>query len=230
MRVEPYAVNSIVHVVKRGGRGLPITRDENDQKRFVKLLYYLNDEHRSVDWAQDISELQLFERPVSWPERRPLTSILAWTLMPNHFHLLLQETKEGGIARSMQSICGSMSRHFNEKYQEKGSLFQSAYTSRTVDSDEYLRYVAAYIMVKNVFELYPAGLSKASTEFSKAWKWAIQEYPFSSLRAYALGETSPILTKDVLGEIFESDDHFKLCAQDVILGRLDHLKDRFSFE
>lgn len=223
--MEPHEVGSFVHVVKRGARGMPITRDEADKRRFVKLLYYLNDEHRSDFWERDICDLGMFERPAVWPERRPLVKVLAWTLMPNHFHLLLKETQERGVARFMQSVCGSMSRYFNEKYSERGSIFQGAYRSRTVETDRHLRYVVPYIVVKNVFELYPGGYVTAAKNFNEAWKWAVDTYPFSSLKEYA-GENSiyaAVVEKDILAEIFCSPADFRTNAQDLIFGRVPEL-------
>ncbi|MDO8551977.1 MAG: transposase [bacterium] len=222
MRVEPFGVDSIVHVVKRGARGLPITRDDADRGRFMRLLYYLNDEHQSEFWELDVAHLREFEWPKSWPERKPLVHVLAWTLMPNHFHLLLQEIQEGGVSRFMQRLCGSMSRHFNEKYQEHGSIFQGAYRSRTITTDRYLRWVVAYILVKNVFELYPGGFSKALKEFEKAWEWGVGTYKYSSLSDYAIGKTTPILKKD-LTEMFKGPADFKMCARDMVTSRLEEL-------
>ena len=123
----------------------------------------------------------------------------------------------------MQRLCGSMSRHFNEKYSEKGSLFQGAYRSRTVDTDEYLRWAVAYILVKNVFELYPGGFKKAVREFEKAWKWGTEVYQFSSLRDYALGEPSPIIDPSFMEEMFTGPADFKSCARDMITSRLEEI-------
>jgi putative transposase len=227
MRIEPYAVDSFMHVLKRGARGLPITKDTGDQWRFVRLLYFMNDEYKNDFWERDTQNMRLLERPESWPEQRPLVKILAWTLMPNHFHLLLKETKEGGISKFMQKLCGSMSVYSNFKYKEKGSLFQGSYKGKTIGKDSYLRYLAAYIMVKNVFELYPGGYDMAAQDFDKAWQWSV-EYRFSSLADYMGNRNSPILDKDILGEIFTSPEDFKKCAQDMILGRViesdDYLK------
>lgn len=227
MRVEPFGIDSIVHVVKRGARGLPVTRDDADCRRFARLLYYLNDEHQSEFWEEDVKHLQQFERPEHWPARKPLVSILAWTLMPNHFHLLLQEIKDGGVSRFMQRVCGSMSRHFNEKYQEHGSLFQGAYRSRTIDTDRYLRWAVSYILVKNVFELYPGGFTRAVKEFDKAWKWGTEVYKFSSFQDYALSKPSPIISANFMTEMFSGTSDFKSCSRDMISSRLEKLA---SFE
>lgn len=217
MRVEPYTVGSYVHVLKRGARGLPITRDEKDKWRFVRLLYYMNDEFKDDFWERNTVELKIFERPETWPDQKPLVKILVWTLMPNHFHLLLQETSDGGVTKFLQKLCGSMSMSFNSKYKERGSIFQGAYKSKTVGEDRYLRWLASYIMVKNVFELYPGGLEAAANNFEKAWAWANQ-YKFSSFSNYAQKSDSPILQKDILGELFQESE-FKSSAREIILSR-----------
>ena len=220
MRVQPFGVGSFVHVVKRGARGLPITRDEKDRKRFVRLLYYLNDEHQSEFWELDVRHLKDLQWPKQWPEHRPLVKVVAWTLMPNHFHLLLQEIQDAGVSRFMQRLCGSMSRHFNEKYQEKGSIFQGSYRSRTIETDRYLRWAISYILVKNVFELYPGGFEHAVKEFDRAWKWGIDSYRFSSLAPYAHGDASPIIDAGALQGYFRSPQDFKECSRDMIMSRL----------
>lgn len=224
MRVEPYGVDSFVHVVKRGARGLPITRDEADCGRFVRLLYYMNDKNRRDFWERELAASDRYSRPRYWPKQRPLVKILAWTLMPNHFHLLLKEIQDGGIARFMQGLCGSMSRHFNEKYDEKGSIFQGSYRSRTIDNDAYLRWVVPYILVKNVFELYPGGFKRAVKEFDKAWKWGTEEYKFSSLGDFARQRSSPIVDEDILSDLLTSTTDFKRCAREVIDRKLEKIQ------
>jgi len=215
MRVEPFSVGSVIHVVKRGARGMEIVRDDSDRWRFVRTLYLLNDQYQDTDWTRSKFQKSIFERPDHWPERRPLVSILAWTLMSNHFHLLLYEAQEGGTSKFMQRLCGSMTTHFNEKYNEQGSIFQGAYRSRTVDTDVYLRYVLAYILVKNVFELFPGGLSEAVKTFDIAWEWA-DTYPFSSFPTIAHGAESPIIDLDLLTELGLRTNEFKRTAHDML--------------
>lgn len=219
MRVEPFGVGSFVHAMKRGARGLPITRTDADRRRFANLLYFLNDKHQDQNFIEKTKGLDMFERPSSWPERQPLTRILCWTLMPNHFHLLLEETEEGGIAKFMQRLCGSMSMHFNAKYKEKGSIFQGGYKSRTVASDNYMRLLAPYVMVKNVFELYPGGLQKALKEFEKAWQWGANSYEFSSLPEYAGTRSWPVIEKGIFEEMFTDESSFKKHAKEILSSR-----------
>lgn len=217
MRVEPFGIDSYVHVVKRGARGLPITGDDADKLRFLDLLFYMNDEFLDENWHLAPRHGAFF-RPASWPERVPLVSVVAYTLMSNHLHLVLREVQEGGTSAFMQKIGQSMTNHFNEKYDQRGSLFQGSYRSRTVQDDDYLRYVCAYVMVKNVFELYPkGGLRAAAKRFEHAWEWGIS-YPFSSLGEYGSAKQSGILGNGVCSDAFSSPQEFKRFARDVIEG------------
>jgi putative transposase len=230
MRIEPYTVGSIVHIVKRGARGMEIVRDTADKWRFVKILYLLNDEYQDTTWSRqnpDLEQTSLFNRPHYWPERKPLVSVLGWVLMPNHFHLLLCETQDGGVSKFLQRLGGSMTTYFNQKYQEQGSIFQGAYRSRTVDTDAYLRYVLAYIVVKNVMELYPGGLNKAIKEFDRSWTWA-SNYPFSSFQTAALGSKSPIIDQGKSFELNLPGRQFKREAYNMLVAHVQIKKELSS--
>lgn len=192
MRVEPFSEGSFVHVIKRGCRGMDIVSDDSDKWQFVKSLFILNDNYSNENWRRETAHLPLFTRPDSWPKREPITNILAWVLMSNHFHILLHEKKEAGISKFMQRLCGSMSMSFNTKYNNKGSIFQGPYKAKVVDEDYYLRHLAFYIHVKNVLELYPGGLENALANFGNAWDWALK-YPFSGLPTYIKKISSPIM-------------------------------------
>jgi len=226
MRKEPYTVGSIVHVVKRGARGMYITRDKSDQWRFPKLLYYFNDSNRPDEhWERDVEDIQKglhFNRPSHWKERKQLVNILSDCLMPNHFHLLLEEIEDGGISKFMQGLCGSMSVYHNNKYKEKGSLFQGAYKSKTVDSDYYLDLLYVYINVKNPFELYEGGLENAIKNFDDAYREAL-EYDFCSLADVAGKRNSPIISKH---ELFDyTPAQFKRISKDFLSVKLEKIHD-----
>lgn len=192
MRVEPHGVGSIIHAIKRGARGTDIVRDDRDRERFVRSLFYLNDAYNDFRAYREIAEYVPPTRPHSWPERSPLVRILGWTLLSNHFHLILQEIVEGGTAKFMQRLCGSMSVHFNRRYREQGSLFQGGYRGVVVEGQPHLQYLAFYILVKNTLDMFPGGLMSAYRDFDTAWRWAMR-YPYSSLHDRIEGIGSPIL-------------------------------------
>jgi putative transposase len=223
MRKEPFSVNNYVHVYNRGNRKQPIVHDTKDKKRFLETLFYFNTEVTPPNFLRDItqsllrSNLNRFEWPEYWQPRKPIVSIIAFVLMENHFHLLLKEIIEGGIARFMQRFGTGITMYYNTKYQESGKLFHGSYKARCVNDDIYLKYLSVYIQIKNTFELYPGGLKKATKEFNKAYNWAI-DYPYCSLRNFIGKNDRGIIDRDIFLELFSSPKEFKEFAYDCMLG------------
>lgn len=106
---------------------------------------------------------------------------------------------------------------FNAKYREKGSLFQGSYHARTVAEDEHYRYLAFYILVKNVLDMYPGGLRAAQANFNDAWEWA-KRYPYSSFGDVVLGRVSLIIDdkEGLITSIIGLDDSYKQEARELL--------------
>ncbi|MBL7142201.1 MAG: transposase [Candidatus Pacebacteria bacterium] len=214
MRKEKITIDSFAHIYNRGNRKQPIVCDSKDKWHFLEMLYYFNDEFTLMNPFRDVQKLfktgpnKPFIRPLTWPERKPLVKIMAFSLLENHFHLFLKEIREGGITKFMRRLGTGMATYFNEKYQETGRLFQGPYKSKLINEEIYFKYLSVYIQVKNVFELYPGGLNEAIRNFDKAYEWAIK-YPYSSLGDYAGERNSPIIDKDILGELFSGPEEYK---------------------
>ena len=71
--------------------------------------------------------------------------LVCFTLMPNHFHLILKESKENGISRYMQRILNSYTKYFNVKNELSGHLFQGPFKMVHIEDDPQLLYLSAYI-------------------------------------------------------------------------------------
>ncbi len=209
-----------LHIVKRGTRGLPIVRDESDRFRFLLMLTHANDHFSSLNWYRDIQDEGLhtsLDRPLSWPEQKPLVEMIAFALVENHFHLLLRGLVEKSVPRFMQRIGIGMAKRFNERHRESGSLFQSGYRSKIIDSDDYLRYVSVYIQVKNAFDVHPKGYLWARDHFDEAYDWACS-YPYTSLGDYNRTFERPLVERAFLSSLYAPSEYREF-ARDVILGR-----------
>ncbi|KKR09371.1 MAG: hypothetical protein UT37_C0023G0003 [Parcubacteria group bacterium GW2011_GWA2_39_18] len=108
-----------------------------------------------------------------------LVKILCFVLMPNHYHLVLQQTINGGISRFMNDIANSYTRYFNLKTKRLGHLFQGAFKAKTVESPESFLQVTRYIHL-NPMEFYSNSLQSAA---SVKAQWLIS-YPYSSYKVY----------------------------------------------
>lgn len=222
MRKEPFFVGDFVHIFNRGNRKQEIVRDDRDKLYFLQVLYYLNDSHSIPNIFQKLNDefklnLSEFDWPKEFPERDPLVKIHAFILKENHFHLILEEIREGGISEFMRKLSTGVTNRFNKRYDETGKLFQGSYKARQIDKDNYLQYLNVYIHIKNVFEIYKGGIENAMKNFDDAYEFA-KKYPYSSLSVYE-GIKSPlqkIISTNWLIEAFgnnEFRDFSKECLE-----------------
>ncbi|MBI5456353.1 transposase [Candidatus Kaiserbacteria bacterium] len=141
--------------------------------------------------ANDSKPIQrpLFERRtlpeiLQLPRIRPIVAVGAFCLMPNHFHILLQEITEGGITQFMRKVGTGYTMYFNIKNARVGNLFVKPFRSKHIDNDAYLRKVAQYIHL-NPAELFEASWKQGKVKDLRALQKYLIEYPYSSFSAYA---------------------------------------------
>lgn len=234
MKKEISTIGNFVHIYNRGSRKMPIVFDESDKWRFLKTLRYFNDEYyssnilRSVKACIDSGRCNQFERPESWPSPRPLVKILAYCLMPNHFHLLLEEIREDGISKFMSRLSDSFTKYINTKKNESGRLFQGPYQFKIIKDEKYFQYAKAYIQIFNPFELYPGGVKKAVDEFDKAFDFVL-EYVFSSLGENFGRRNLHILAENTSEEGFKNLEGYKELAREALAYHAPQIEEINSF-
>ncbi len=112
------AESGIYHVIARGAGRQIIFEDDIDRCRYLK-------------------DLERFSA-------RKDIQIIAWCLMSNHVHLLLEGDMHC-VSSLIQTLCSEYAQYFNNRHDRVGPLFQGRYKSEPVDSDEYLITVIRYI-------------------------------------------------------------------------------------
>jgi REP element-mobilizing transposase RayT len=73
----------------------------------------------------------------------------AWTLMPNHFHLLVQ-SDTGTLSTFMHCLLSGYSQYFNKRHNRVGHLFQNRYKSPLIVNAGHFRDVVRYIHMNPV--------------------------------------------------------------------------------
>jgi putative transposase len=111
--------------------------------------------------------------------RRWECAIHAYVLMTNHVHLLVTPRDAEAISRFMQYVGRRYVPYVNRKYRRTGTLWEGRFKSSPVQSEAYLLVCYRYI------EMNPTRAGMAA---------APADYPWSSCRHNALGESNPILT------------------------------------
>ena len=167
------------HLFSRGVEKRKIFLDKNDYERFLALLYILNQkDHFHVSNFLNKGQkniLDLYEQK----RGKPLVSILAYSLMPNHFHLVVQEIIENGISTFMMKLLTAYSMYFNIKYERSGPLFVHPFRSEHIGDDAYFRYLFAYVHL-NCIELFERGWKENGIKNQKRAKEFLENYRYSS--------------------------------------------------
>ena len=81
---------------------------------------------------------------VSEVKQRDGLTVFAWTLMSNHYHLVIR-TSAVPLSRSMHSIQSSFGHRFNRRFRRTGGVWQSRYQAKFVDEGGYLAKVILYV-------------------------------------------------------------------------------------
>lgn len=153
-RIE-FAVGECYHIFNRGVEKRNIFIHERDYHRFTDSMVFFNTE--KPGWViNNMRAAGIDARPQ--PEDR-LVDIISYCINSNHFHLLLREKKQNGIATFMKKICTGYAMYFNKKHNHSGVVFQGRFKSVHIKSNEQLLYVSAYINCN--CEIH--GFSKAET-------------------------------------------------------------------
>jgi len=106
----------------------------------------------------------------------PILDVVAYCLMPTHYHLLVgvKQTSEVGetsevspVSKAMMRFSVSYTKAMNKRYDRVGTLFQGAFRAKHVDGDNYLVHLSRYIHLNPVI----AGLVGRPEE------WEFSSYP-----------------------------------------------------
>ena len=85
--------------------------------------------------------LNYFERVV----QQKGFEILAYCIMPNHYHLLVRAETTATLSKAMQHINQSYSRYYMKRYKYVGHVFQGRFSCCSINTHEYLSRVIRYI-------------------------------------------------------------------------------------
>ena len=139
------------HVLNRGNARAEVFHKDRDYDAFLRIL----------------AEASL---------RVPMR-VLAYCVMPNHFHLALWPAKDGDLSRWMHWLLTTHVRRYQQHYHSSGHIWQGRFKAFPIQEDDHLRVVLRYI------ERNP--LRAALVERAEDWPW-------SSLHAAAAGSDALI--------------------------------------
>ncbi|MFH1244055.1 MAG: transposase [bacterium] len=171
-RVKIYVDDSYYHIYNRGVAKCPIFEDHDDYVTFLAdLKFYLSPIPKHFK-GPTLKVTKGEKTYVYFPSQQPKNhtgkiDLVAYCLMPNHFHLCIRQTDKMSMTNFMRSLSTKYSMYFNKKYARVGSLFQGVYKAVLISQEQQFLYLTKYI-------------HRNPLEFAKN----LSEYPYSSYRNY----------------------------------------------
>ncbi|KKQ35767.1 MAG: hypothetical protein US50_C0005G0003 [Candidatus Nomurabacteria bacterium GW2011_GWB1_37_5] len=194
--------DGIYHVFNRGVEKRKIYMNNQDFSRFCISLELFNCEEEADFWSflsghykdKNLNRL-LTEKLHEFRKKKlkPIVEILAFCLMPNHFHFILREIVEGGISKFMTKL-GGYCTYFNLRHKRVGSLFQSRFKSVPIKDERQLGVIFNYVHT-NPVELIERGWKNFNVKDYKMTIEFLNNYKWSSYGDYIGESIHPFITR-----------------------------------
>lgn len=180
-RLKQYVENGYYHIYNRGVVKSDIFLDKQDYAVFLSYLKeYLSPPVPPSE--EETKKLGYYYFRKNYHQK---INLIAFVLMPNHFHFLVKQIDPRIIEGLMRSLITRYSRYFNKHHDRVGHLLQDVYKGVLVEKEEYFLWLSRYIH-RNPLEIIKEGSPLSS-------------YPYSSYPTYlGLQETSWLETTYIL--------------------------------
>jgi len=184
--VIPLVTGETYHVYNRGVDKRDVFMDKADYIRFYQSLLYFNAEAEQSNFRLAKANYK--------KDLTKLVEIKAYSLLPNHYHLMIEQLVDGGISEFMKRVSAGYTGYFNNKYERSGSLFQGNFKRVHVPEDDYYNYLFVYVNENHFVHLLPRAsdiiYSSSSHHAGKATSQLItSRYPdYSSKEAQHLAK------------------------------------------
>ena len=136
------------HALNHSIEGRDLFLDSRDYARFVHNLYEFNSTAPAGNAYRlfDPSGMMDLRCPsFSGKERELLVEIHGWTLMKDHYHLVLSELVENGVTMFLRKINVGYAKYVNERYGRSGTLFKSRTKKILIEDLPHFLYILHYI-------------------------------------------------------------------------------------
>lgn len=195
-RTTPLVTNEVYHVFNRGINRQPTFTNKREYQRAAESIRFYRfspalslSKFLRLENEKQHDALQLLEK------HEPLVRIFCYCLMPNHFHLLVKQAVDKGIAKFLSNLQNSYTRYFNTKHERDGALFLDQFKAVRIETDDQLLHVSRYIHL-NPYTGYVVG------SFTN-----LEKYSWSSLQDYFKNHGTFVETDFILGFFRDRNDY-----------------------
>ena len=174
-RQIPLNTANTYHVYSKSISHFKIYNNPREYERFIQLTRYYQFNGPQLPFSKFLRHIEThkssFEKTLleASKEKACCVHILAYCLMPTHFHFILRQTCDNGIENFMRKVCNGYSHYFNLRHNRKGPLWQTRFGNVMIHNPQDLLETSRYV------HLNPA--TAYIVDLAEHW-------PYSSFREY----------------------------------------------
>ena len=175
-----FAKDNYYHVYNRGASRKSIFRQEENYRYALRLL---------KKYA-----------------RQCKVAVIAYCLLPNHYHFLLRQDGSDPAGRVPQYLFNAYTKAYNKRYEHTGTLFEGRFKAVHVDNEPYLIHVCRYIHanpVKHGLVLSPS------------------DWPYSNYHEWTSARPGSLIDHDFVQTYFPNPQEYATFVRHYLLDRHD---------
>lgn len=188
IRTTPLVNGQIYHVYNRGVEKRRIFENRRNYSRFLQAISYYQLEGPKPKFS-NFSKYKIFKPDLN----KKIVDILSYCLMPNHFHFLIKQLKDGGVSEFISKLTNSYTKYYNTKYNRIGPLLQGQFKAVLIEGEAQLIHVSRYIHLNPYVSFLVKNLNL---------------YEWSSYSDYIGKTSSGLCSKDVM-DLFKSPQDYE---------------------
>lgn len=172
-RKEVFINGGYYHIFNKTIDNKKIFTDDQNKQLFLDIARFYRSGGVNISFSKYLrlpNELQYLWNKKIISKKYFRVIVLAYSLMPNHFHFLLKQISDHGVQSFMADLANSFTRFLNIKFERKGPLFLPRFHSAVIKSHEQLIHTSRYIHTNH----YSSGLVKTIGDID-AYNWC--SYP-----------------------------------------------------
>jgi putative transposase len=197
-RIKKYISGGVYHIYNRALEGREVFKEEEDLVYFKEILKRYLDVYKEATDSRYKADRPYIRKHKQEMNLEGQIDLLAYCVMPDHFHFLVRQYNQEAITRLMRRLITNYVMYFNRRYKRRGVLFENVYRAVLITDETVIVDLSRYI------HLNPVSMAVKRYGLVETVTSSLPEYyMYSSYQNYLGSKQEGWLKPEFILEIFK---------------------------